>query len=304
MMAGHAARAACVALPLPQNAATTVGALPRLRAAVAAFGAAAAPATVLAALLATVLATTAVPAHAGQVCRDEPLSATEVVKSMELAKKTYEALEASGARVALVARAGQDLSKYRQTYSHIGIVLRDHPAGRWTVVHELNACGTSGSDLYNEGIGNFFLTDLYRYEARILVPGPELQARLVQVMAGRAPRRLHEPRYNMLSYVYSTRYQNSNQWVLELLASAGAAPGQVETRLEAQAWLKAQRYDPATVEIPAAVRLGARMFRANVAFDDHPFDRRMAGHIDTVNADALLRFVQARDPQARLLSAE
>jgi len=249
--------------------------------------------------LATLLAT---PARAGQACRDEPLSAAEVVKSMELARKTYAALEASGASVALVARAGQDLSKYGQHYSHLGIVLRDHPAGRWTVVHELNACGTAGSDLYNEGIGNFFLTDLYRHEARILVPGPALQARLAQVMGGRAPRRLHEPRYNMLSYVYSTRYQNSNQWVLELLASAAAAPGQVETRAEAQAWLKARRYDPATVEIPAAVRLGARMFRANVAFDDHPFERRMAGHIDTVNADALLRFVQALDPQARVLS--
>ena len=61
-------------------------------------------------------------------------------------------------------------------------------------------------------------------------------------------------------------------------------------------------FQPPTIEIPAAVRLGARMFRANVAFDDHPFERRMAGHIDTVNADALLRFVQGLDPQARVLS--
>jgi len=254
------------------------------------------------AAIAAALAFAATPAYAGQACRAEPLSAAEVVKSMELAHKTFETLETSGASVALIARAGQDLSKYGQHYSHLGIVLRDHQAGRWTVVHELNACGTAASDLYNEGIGNFFLTDLYRYESQLVVPGPALQARLVQVMAGRVPRRLHEPRYSMLSYVYSTRYQNSNQWVLEVLASAGAAPGQVETRAEAQAWLRARHYDPATVEIPAAVRLGARMFRANVAFDDHPFDRRMAGHIDTVNADALMRFVRARDPQARVLT--
>jgi len=258
-------------------------------------------------LFAAVLAATAAaatPARAGQTCRAEPLSPAEVVKSMELARRTFEALDASGASVALVARAGQDLSKYGQRYSHLGIVVRDHPAGRWTVVHELNRCGTAASDLYNEGVGNFFLTDLYRYEARVLVPGPETQARLAGLMAGRAPRRLHEPNYNMLSYVYSTRYQNSNQWVLELLAAAGAAPGEVETRAEAQAWLRRQRYDPATIEIPAAVRLGARMFRANVAFDDHPFDRRMAGRIDTVSADALLRFVGARDPQARLLTVD
>jgi len=259
------------------------------------------PGALLPVLAAAVLAQ---PAQAGQPCREEPLSGAEVVKSMELARKTWTALDASGASVALLARAGQDLSKYGLRYSHLGIVVRDHPAGRWTVVHELNGCGTASSDLYNEGIGNFFLTDLYRYEAAIVVPGPEAQARLAQLMTGRAPRRLHEPRYNMLSYVFSTRYQNSNQWVLELLAAAGAAPGQVETRAEAQAWLQREHYDPATVQLPAAVRLGARMFRANVAFDDHPFERRMAGQIDTVNADALVRFVRARDAQARVLTVE
>jgi hypothetical protein len=52
------------------------------------------------------------------------------------------------------------------------------------------------------------------------------------------------------------------------------------------------------------VRLGARMFRANVAFDDHPFDRRMAGQIDTVTTGAVLSWVRARDPQARVLVVE
>lgn len=258
----------------------------------------------LAGLLALALSTALVPARAGQACREEPLRVGEVVRSMELARKTVEALDASGASVALVARAGQDLSSYGLLYSHMGIVVRDHPAGRWTVVHELNECGSASSNLYDEGVGNFFLTDLYRYQAEIVIPGPALQARLATLMASRSPRRLHEPHYNMLSYVYSTRYQNSNQWVLELLAAASAPPGQIETRAEAQAWLQRARYDPATVEIPAAVRLGARMFRANVAFDDHPFERRMAGHIDTVHADALVRFVRAQDAGARVVVIE
>ena len=244
------------------------------------------------------------PAVAGQACREQPLTPAEVVKSMELARKTYQALDASGASVALIGRAGQDLSAYGLRWSHLGIAVRDHPAGRWTVVHELNDCGTATSALYNEGIGNFFLTDLYRYQGALLIPGPDAQARLAALMATRTPLRLHEPRYNMLSYVYSTRYQNSNQWLLEVLAAAGAAPGAIETRAEAQAWVREARYDPVTVEIPASVRLGARMFRANVAFDDHPFDRRMAGHIDTVSADALLRFVRARDPQARIVTLQ
>jgi hypothetical protein len=238
-------------------------------------------------------------AQAGQPCENKPLAPHEIVLSMDLAKRTVAALDASGAQVALVSRAGQDLSKYGLRYSHMGIVVRDHPAGRWTVVHALNDCGSAVSGLYNEGMGNFFLTDLYRLEAQLVVPGADAQAKLARLVASRTPLRLHEPRYNMLSYVYSTQYQNSNQWVLETIAAALAASGQVETRAEAQSWLRSRGFQPPTIEIPAAVRLGARMFRANVAFDDHPFDRRMAGQIDTVSTDAVLRLMRMVDPDTK-----
>lgn len=255
-------------------------------------------------LAAALLAIAAVPTWAGQPCAERPLAAHEVVLSMDLAQRTVQALEASGAQVALVSRAGQDLSRYRLRYSHMGIAVRDHPKGRWTVVHELNDCGSAVSGLYDEGMGNFFLTDLYRHETQLVIPGPELQARLAKLAATRTPVRLHEPKYNMLSYVYSTRYQNSNQWVLETLAAAAAPSGQVETRVEAQKWLRSIGFQPPTVEVPAAVRLGARMFRANVAFDDHPYERRMAGQIDTVSTDAVVRMVRMVDPQARTLTID
>lgn len=252
-------------------------------------------------LLAGALLLAACEAHAGQACADKPLTPGEVVRSMDLAQRTVQALEASGARVALVARAGQDLRRYGLRYSHMGVAVRDHPRGRWTVVHELNDCGTAASGLYYEGMGNFFLTDLHRFEAQLLIPGEALQQRMAALFATRTPLRLHEAHYNMLAYVYSTRYQNSNQWVLETLAAASAPVGQVETREEAQAWLKGMRYQPPTVEIPATTRLGARMFRANVAFDDHPFDRRMAGQIDTVTTDAVRQFVRGVDASSRTM---
>lgn len=255
-----------------------------------------------AATAATVCAATlALPAQAGQACADKPLTANEVVMSMDLAQRTVQALDASGARVALVSRAGQDLSRYRLRYSHMGVAVRDHPAGRWTVVHELNDCGTASSALYHEGMGNFFLTDLYRHEAQLVIPGPAAQERIAQLFATRTPLRMHEPHYNMLSYVYGTKYQNSNQWVLESLAAAMAPPGQVETRAEAQSWMRSLRFQPLPVDVPAATRLGGRMFRANVAFDDHPFDRRMAGQIDTVSTDSVVRFVRMTDPEAKTM---
>lgn len=253
-------------------------------------------------LPACLLAACALPAWAGQACDERPLTPGEVVRSIELAQRTAEALDRSGASVALVSRAGQDLSKYGLRYSHTGIAVRDHPAGRWTVVHALNDCGGPASSLYDEGMGNFFLTDLFQFEGHLVIPGPAGQAALARLFGEHRALALalHEPRYNMLSYAYSTRYQNSNQWVLETWAAA-AAPRQVAGRPQAQHWLRQAGFAPITVDIPAVARLGARLLRANVAFDDHPFERRMAGRIDTVTSESIARFVLAADPEARVL---
>ena len=238
-------------------------------------------------------------AHAGRSCEEKPTDAATLVKSMELAQKTWQALDASGAQVALVARAGQDLSKYNLRYSHMALAWRDHPQGRWLVVHELNECGTAQSSLYNEGLGNFFMDDIFMYETLIMVPSQETQQQLARLLASNMPKRLHEGHYNMLAYPFSTKYQNSNQWVLETLAAASNDPGKIETRGEAQTWLRSASYAPQTLSIPAATRLGARMFRANIAFDDHPFERRMTRQIDVVTVDSIVRFMRHRDPQVQ-----
>lgn len=238
-------------------------------------------------------------AQAGQTCNPAKPGPESVRNALTLAQRTRDALDASGGQVALVARAGQDLSKWNLRWSHLGFAWRDHPHGRWLMVHLLNQCGSAGSNLFNEGLGNFFLDDPYRYEALILMPGAETQRRLAAVLAGNAPARFHDPRYNMVAYVFSTDYQNSNQWALELLAAASARDLRIDTRASAQAWLKAARFQPVTVEIDALTRLGGRMFRANIAFDDHPFERRMAGQIDTVTVESIERFLLRRDPEAR-----
>jgi len=220
---------------------------------------------------------------------------------MTLAERSMTALDRSGAQVVLIARAGQDLSRYGLRYSHMGFAWRDHPLGRWTVVHELNQCGTANSELFREGLGNFFMDDMFAFESLILIPNPELQLKIQQVMTDGRARNLHAARYNMLAYAYSTMYQNSNQWALEVIAAAQANDVHIENRTQAQAWLKSASYKPDTLQIPSLTRLGARMFRANVAFDDHPFDRRMAGQIDTVTVESIVRFMISRDSKVEKL---
>lgn len=236
------------------------------------------------------------PAFAGTACSDKPQTAETVRKAFQLAIKTREALDASGAQVALVARVGQDLSRYKLRYSHMAFVWRDHPQGRWLVIHELNQCGTAQSTLYNEGLANFFFDDMFAWDALILTPSPEVQARIAdklgrpEVLQG-----LHESHYNMLAYPFSTQYQNSNQWVLEVLADAMSEVPQVDRAAE-QAWLKQAGYKPSMLQIPALQRLGGRMFRANVAFDDHPGNDRWQGKIEVSTVESVTDFVRQRDP--------
>ena len=87
----------------------------------------------------------------------------------------------------------------------------------------------------------------------------------------------------MLAYPWSGPYQQSNQWAIETLALL-AEPA-VGSRMQARAWLRAFDHRPATLYVSTLKRLGARIGTAHIAFDDHPFDRRMAGQIETVTVD-------------------
>jgi hypothetical protein len=159
------------------------------------------------------------------------------------------------------------------------------------VLHKLNACGTGVGALYRQGLGEFFLDDLWRHEAVWSVPAPPLQAPLLALLTDPVRSlRLHERAYNMVSYTWSTRYQQSNQWALETMAMA-AEPG-VTTRAQAQAWLGFKGYQPSTLRLGAMTRLGASASSAHIRFDDHPSAKRFSDRIETVTVDSVLDWLE------------
>lgn len=240
-------------------------------------------------------------AQAGTVCSEKIQSPEVVQKAFQLAIKTRQALDASGAQVALVGRVGQDLSKYNLRYSHIAFAWRDHPQGKWLVVHELNHCGTAESALYNEGLANFFFDDMFAWDALIVTPSANLQEKIVaRLKETQRLKTIHQPHYNMVAYPFSTRYQNSNQWVLEVLADAMQNPGNAD-RTAAQGWLKQQNYQPSMLRLLTLQRLAGRMFKANVAFDDHPTGDRILGKIEIVSVESVAEFVRRLDAGSRQL---
>ena len=230
-------------------------------------------------------------AEAGRSCEQRPLSAQSVARAMALAERTAVRLDQTGARVVVLARAGQNLSEYGLRYSHLGFAYREGGHGPWRVVHKLNQCGSSRASLYRQGLGEFFLDDLWQYEAALVVLAPAAQAALAATLADNTRvARLDTPAYNMVAYPWSGRYQQSNQWAIETLAMTQDAGA--DTRERAQAWLRLKGYEPTTLRLSTTKRLGARILSANVAFDDHPNEKRFADRIETVTVDSVLRWLE------------
>jgi hypothetical protein len=229
-------------------------------------------------------------ANAGRSCEQRPISALTIARAMTLAERASVQLDRSGASVAILARAGQDLDEYGLRYSHLGFAYRETANAPWRVVHKLNQCGSARASLYRQGLAEFFLDDLWRDEAAFVVLTPEAQALLLPVLVDNARiAQLDTPAYNMVAYPWSQRYQQSNQWAIETLAMTEGAD--VETRTQAQAWLRLKGYEPTTLHLSAFRRLGAEMFTANVAFDDHPFEKRFSDRIETVTVDSVFRWL-------------
>jgi len=240
-------------------------------------------------LLIVVLAVAATAAQAGRPCEPWRPGVHDVVQALDLATRTAKALDATGAQVVVIARAGQDLSRWRLRYSHLGWAVKS-PQG-WRVVHKLNHCGSARADLYRQGLAEFFMDDLHDPVAAYAVPTPAVQAALQPLLADdfRAGQ-LHEPAYSMVAYPWAQRYQQSNQWAIETLALA--LEPSASSRPRAQAWLRFKGYEPTVLRIPAFTRLGARVGSAHIAFDDHPNAQRYADHIETVTVDSVFAWLE------------
>jgi hypothetical protein len=119
-------------------------------------------------------------AQAGRNCDAKKPSVQTITRGLTLAERTLAALDASGAQVVVLARAGQDLGKYGVRYSHLGFAYKT-PDG-WRVLHKLNQCGTAHGALYRQGLGEFFLDDLWRYEAAWVVPPPSCSSKLIALL--------------------------------------------------------------------------------------------------------------------------
>lgn len=238
------------------------------------------------------VAIAAQPAHAGRKCELTEQSVNAMVNGVRLASKTKEALEKANLQAGIIARVGQDLSEYGQFYSHIGFVYRDGKNPQkpiWRVVHKLNHCGSNRADLFRQGLVEFFTDTPHKLATAVLPFTPAVAQQVISTLTDtRRVAMMHEPRYNLVAYPWSVKYQQSNQWVTETLAMS--IESQIRQRRQAQQWLSFKGYEPGILRISSFQQFGAKLTKSNVRFDDHPSENRLSQKIHTTTADSVMQW--------------
>ncbi|KQW45502.1 MULTISPECIES: DUF2145 domain-containing protein [unclassified Roseateles] len=254
--------------------------------------------------VAALLLAAAAGAQAGSLPQgcDRPVSitATQQDRLLRFAAVIREALAASGAQAALIARSGTDLSRFGLRYSHSAVALADGLGTPWAVRQLYYACAEGQARLFDQGLAGFVTGSddaEIGYVSLLLLPpeaaGPLAAAALDKSVA----LGLLNARYSANAYPFSTRYQNCNQWVAELIAASATG---LAARADTQAWLQREGYAPVPVQASPWLMLAGR-FVPWLHFDDHPPEQLGAGAVQTSLPASVETFALQRWPTARRL---
>jgi hypothetical protein len=191
------------------------------------------------------------------------------------AKKVERTLAAKGARVAILARMGRPLSELPEGmhFTHVAfavysdITTADGRTVQGYSIHNLyqQDAHPDISDLVQDYPVDFF-AGVARLEAGIIVPSPELQMRLLEVIASPTYGALHDPHYSVIANPYTLGRQNCTEFVLDVVNAAIYQTTDIDViKAKEKAQFVAQ---PVNVS-PFKLMMGA-MFSAEVSTSDQP----------------------------------
>ena len=202
------------------------------------------------------------------------LTAIEQDRLLRFGAIIKKALQQSGQSVALVSRSGLDLKRFDIRYSHAGVALKGTDEVPWSIRQLYYECDVRKPLIFDQGISGFLLGTSYPalgYVSVVTLPdAPSAELARAAIDKQQALQVLGAT-YSANAYPFSDRYQNCNQWVIELLAMAWGQLNTLEQpRVQAQHWLKAQGYEPSEVNVGYRLLMWATPFIPLVHNDDHP----------------------------------
>lgn len=206
--------------------------------------------------------------------RAQELTATEQDRLLRFAAVVREELAASEGSVALISRSGLDLARFGIRYSHAALAWRHDNDSGWSARQLYYACDEGRPRIFDQGTAGFAMgtaNPALGYISLVKLPAetvPPLRRALLD------PVRVQEllaGRYSANAYAFNLKYQNCNQWVVEMLAAAwGELSAGSDLRARAQDWLRAAPYTPAPVDVGARWLMLGSIFVPLVHMDDHP----------------------------------
>ncbi len=217
----------------------------------------------------------------------------------------------SGQDVVLVARSGLDLHRLDVRYSHEAVALKDNDGKPWSVRELYFSCDEHRPRVYDEGLAGFLMgTDDpgIGYVSLVFLPADRAAPLRETAVDKRHALGVLGASYSANAYPFSTRHQNCNQWVMELLAEAwaprvpaGDTPGartDADARASAQAWLRAQGYLPTVFTVSAHAMTWLPAVVPWLSDDDHPPEELAHGRYNVSMPSSIETFVQATVPGA------
>ncbi len=234
-------------------------------------------------------------AVAGIACEQRVTTPKQMRTAAATSARVVEQLEQKNTSAALLMRHGTDLSKYGLHYSHAGFVVRDHQDGRWRVVHLLNECGSNKSNIYVEGLINFFADDLLSDDVKIVWLKGSVSKKLVLQLSDENATRLHSTRYNIIARADNGRSQNSTAWVLDMLVAAQFDSLANLTLNNIKQLALAHGHQADIIHIPYSNRIIGGLFSVNADFTDHSLKARLSGKYPVVTVRSILRYLKTQN---------
>lgn len=215
-------------------------------------------------------------------------------------------LESSSHQAAIVARSGLALQRLGQRYSHAGVSLRRSPNAPWSVRQLYFACDEQRPRIFDQGLSGFVLgvedADVGFVSVLLLPERPE--ALLTHTaLNDTVALQLLAPRYSANAHAYSTLFQNCNQWLAELLATAWSqqplAADTLTARTHAQHWLREQGYQATVLDVGWPPLLWLANLSPWLHTRDHPDADLLSGTLRVSMPEGLEQFVRQRYPHTQ-----
>lgn len=243
----------------------------------------------------------ALPVHAGtSLAGGKPNFAPDAI--LQFSKQVEQTLASKGARVALIARVGRPQSEMPEGmhFTHVSfavysnITLHDQRVVPGYAVYNLYQSDTEPdtSALVQDYPVDFFAA-VFALESGVIIPSPELQKRLLEVITSPTYKKLHDPHYSAIANPFTLGRQNCTEHTLDVLFAAIYQTDDIrQIKASEKAFFTAQ---PVNVN-PLKLMLGA-MFSSEITLSDQP--TRPA---ETATFETIARFLQKYDAGSEVLT--